>query len=132
MTVPSWHTFANNPQAIAALYRDVPALQRACLMSLSLRQDGGVLVVLKLPRYPDSPPKRWSAHSNAVVMELGFWEVSGFSIREWRGSAVVDVTVARADSDSLEITMTGDDSYMTLRSSNMYIQSFSDYIESSE
>jgi immunity protein 50 of polymorphic toxin system len=130
VTIPSWHTFAENPQAVAALYREVPPLAGACLMSVSLRQDGGVLVVLKLPRYPDSPPKRWSPRSNAAVMELGFWEVSGFSIHEWRGIAAVDVTIARASTDSLEIMMNGVTTRLALRSSHMHIQGFSDYIES--
>ena len=108
-----WHERCRNAQAIATLYESVEGLDRVELFEATLKRDTGSMELrVQLARYPDHPPAKWDAQSNAVQVRLEFFGVGDLRIegfgRDNVGRLIVEGAerglLLRFDAPSMRLT----------------------------
>lgn len=93
----NWYELAENPQAIAGIYRDVPSLKAVRLIEVSLNVRGPKMnLKIDLPRFPDNVPARWKLQGyNRIQLQLDFWILQSLQIEDWWASEKADIEISR-------------------------------------
>lgn len=100
-----WHELAENPKAMAQLYKTVPSLEGLELHELLLHRDGPRLTLkADLACFPDAPPDRWmkDGYSKASI-QLDFWGIKSVNISGWSTNTMVDIQIERINNGEISI-----------------------------
>ncbi|MFI9252825.1 Imm50 family immunity protein [Streptomyces sp. NPDC053069] len=92
----SWTSLLRNPEGIASLYEGVPPnLVGVHLHEVALQEDGPTLRLrLDLPRYPDRPPRKWTAQGfNTVQLELSLSGLETVTLEGFGTHIAADVSL---------------------------------------
>lgn len=124
-----WYQLAENPQAIAALFKQQPELNPLKLMKIALHLPENQLSLnLDLPQFPDIPPSSWHPSNNTAQVQLEFHSVKNISISSYVIEEVFLFHIKQAAPALICLTATSSNSEIKLEAKRFRIEHMSSYL----
>lgn len=109
-----WLDAVINPQAIASLYDDPTAFDKARLHRISLNEADPIAVLhVTISETPSRRPIRWAAKVNATVVELNLVGISSIILSAWTPANPPRFTMMKG-SDGLVVLESEDQSFRAI------------------
>jgi hypothetical protein len=128
-----WYNYLDNNKFLLTLYESVPMLLDVQITKLNISDSGNrITIALKMPCYPDYPPKKWSERNyNSVILELDFFAISALKISANTNYYTGNIEIKRTENQMIAITIAGNIEVQFQAEAGM-IQSVEGYIFRSE
>ncbi|MEU0252231.1 Imm50 family immunity protein [Streptomyces sp. NPDC006184] len=102
----SWASLLHNSEGIVAIYQGAPPdLAGVHVHEVVLHEDGPNLSLrLDLPRYPDSPPRKWVAKGfNTVQVEISLGGIKTVTLNGFGTHVTADIELSKRETVTLDV-----------------------------
>jgi hypothetical protein len=126
----SWLDVVTDDRAVRAVYggEEPPLLGAVTVRSIELQRTGpNVLVWVRLPTYPQQPPRKWAAQGfDAASLSLLIIDVEQVRLTGWDVDVVGDITLERFD-DRVSVRLDSPDCTFTCTAVAVWVQDIRGY-----